>query len=191
MKLSTFLLSGLVLAIPLSGWIAFRAANNLSGKCASLGRTLTTAEKRSKLVGFLQEDNAPANVKDGSSVVQTIFSRTEKNYPGSDDFSVIIHNNANESTADFWVYPDVPIYALNDNGEYDNVAFKSSKNLNKWVPVTFWYRSTGYASDLVFLDLRMTGTFKDGRTVPKKYDYRAWMSSCGKFVELPKEFWEH
>lgn len=174
MRLKNLFTFGLLIALTVSGWAIYRATINLSGKCESLGRTLTLAEKRSKLIGHLLDDKYnPWSIVD-------IFKYTEKNNPSEDSFSISMLNNTNENATDFWIYPDFPAYVKRPDWHYDGYVV--------WKPVPLWYRLTGYASNLVFFDLRMTGTFKNGRVVTTNYDYRAWINSCGDTVSLPEEY---
>ncbi len=167
-------------------WFGYYGTKNLQGVCESAGRPLSTEEKRQKLIEYFNHHIAVNNNNpELSSYAHHLLYRYHIDRTKEDIyvFDMDPISIAPDQGHLFQIYPDIPDYARESNG-----TFRDYLGGIIWKPVNVWYRLTGYAYDLVFLDLTLVGRTTEGKVFSERMDYRAWINSCGEIISVPDRY---
>ena len=168
----------------------YKADRNLRGVCKEEGRPLTDEEKKSAVINYIEQDLSLNNASGFSGTGQQVLNLHRYWTHETIDAPVKLRLLPNSSGAllTVKVYPDVPANALDPNGNYDEGQTREKVTTLQLSPVTASYKIWGYAHDLVFADLKIEATAKDGNVFVETFDVRMWIDSCGNPAFWPDEF---
>ena len=167
-----------------SYWYLTVGTPNLAGVCPALGRPVTKEEIHQKWIDYLNADIAANNMRPSrSSFAWRMINAEIYNKGGESEYDIKVLPKFGPASPALYIFPDVPNYALEPNGVYS--AYNGGVD---WAPVPFWERVTGYAFNLVFLDVVFNATTYNGKKFSQRIDTRNWVNSCGEIVQLPKKY---
>ena len=138
---------GVILSVIAIGalWAYVRVQENLTGFCRAEGRVLTIAKKKEKLAARFKRPEITDGLIRHTS--RQSINRVIKTSKGAFyiDGKPTIH-----------IYPDIPQYTKGIFDRRDNYDVRTVGQLYgaydgffNWRPVSFYYKATGYAFDLV------------------------------------------